>query len=213
MKNSSAAGGMGRKWIIPLVFLAYSACAAQNVIRILNGYVLFDSADPKGKIGDEVVLYRKTGPENTATGRVKLLLFKDGKASGRIVSESKSHRIQVGDCVFHPENSMAVRNAPDSAQTATAGQRPVIRVVSEYALVDPGSERWERDAILQVRRLTDQGLIDIGEMRILRFENGKAGVKILHEVSSFRVMPGDFASLKTSNYDIDTYFLESFRSD
>ncbi len=185
---------------------AFSSSSAQNVIRILDGYVLFDTAVGVGKVGETVEVRRRTDQGTTTTGKIRLMLIRNGKASGKIIEEVPPLRVQVGDvaCGAIPSDSTRTTEAPAAAPSGSF--RPVVRVVPGYALVDPGAERWEKDVILEVKRRSEQRMVDVGEMQMVKYENGKAAVKIIREVEPYRVMPGDYAVLKELRPDIDTYF-------
>jgi ribosomal protein S28E/S33 len=252
---------------LTVVFLlqGYAFLRAQTVIRILNGYVLFDSAEGMGKAGDEVEVQRKTGQNDILTGKVKLLLFKDGMSSGKIVEQDAAHPVRVGDVVRRkavpktaepvqaakPAQSMpaassvtvtpapsafgqkpipktvglvqaakSASSSPDgSSVTATSAPtaseqsdstKTVLRVVPGYVLIDPGKEPWKENSILRVLRKLNQGMLDVGDLKVVKRENGKLGAKILREREPYKIAPGDAVASVVQDFDIDTYFFGGF---
>lgn len=256
---------------------------AQTVIRILNGYVLFDSAGGMGKLGDVVEVQRTEGAENVMTGKIRLLLFRDNMASGKIVEEYESHPVRVGDAVRRaadagpsvPKTAEPVRaaksaplktdpagvihNGPkgtDPVKTVPGADEPVyaektipktaepvrtvktvpprpagqsavstaviakpdsaktvLRVSQGYALVDPGKEIWKENSILRVLRKVNDGMLDVGDLRVVKRENGKLGAMILRENEPYRIAPGDTVSPLVQDFDIDTYFFGGYRTE
>jgi hypothetical protein len=246
----------------------YHALRAQTVIRILNGYVLFDSWEGVGRLGDQIEVQRKTGETSVSTGKVKLLLFKDGMASGKIVAQDEANPVRVGDVVrrsgtveksvpktgeplqaaktFSPAatSSATAFNVPglsgqsmkpekpilktaepvQSAKSAssavkTSGQpvrarsdstQTVLRVVPGYVLVDPGKEPWKEDSVLRVMRKMDRGIVDVGDLKVVKRENGKVGAKIVRESEPYKIAPGDSVTAVVQDFDIDSYFFGAF---
>jgi len=186
--------------------LAFSSSGAQNVIRILDGYVLFNTAEGIGKVGETVEVRRRTDKGTVTTGKVRLLLIRDGKASGKIVEEARPLNVQIGDVARGTVAGDSAKISGVLPQSPAETLRPIVRVVPGYALVDPGLERWEKDAILGVKRQADLRLMDVGEMQMVKYENGKAAVKIIREIKPYHIMPGDYAVFKEPKPDIDTYF-------
>ncbi len=253
------------------LFFQWSAFLhAQTVIRILNGYVLFDSAGGMGKLGDVVEVQRTDGAENVMTGKIKLLLFRDNMASGKIVEDYESHPVRVGDVVRRtadagpsvPKTAEPVRasksaplktdpvktvpktdepvyaektiprtaepvrteksvpprpTAQSAVSTAVIGKldsaKTVLRVSQGYALVDPGKEIWKENSILRVLRKVNDGMLDVGDLRVVRSENGKLGAMILRENEPYRIAPGDTVSPLVQDFDIDTYFFGGYRTE
>ncbi len=81
------------------MFLFFAAGRTQTVIRVMNGYVLLDSDRGLGKAGDEIAVERITDGGNVETGRIRIMLLRENKASGKIVVEPEPYRIEVGDVV------------------------------------------------------------------------------------------------------------------
>jgi hypothetical protein len=266
-----------KKWIslvvlfIVLILAWVPVSQAQTVIRILNGYVLFDSWEGVGKLGDQVEVLRKSGDTDVPTGKVKLLLFRDGMASGKIVIQDKANPVRVGDVVrrsgtseksvpktlepaqapkqapFSPAASSIVPEvsgrsmkadrpvpkspepartskpassaAPASSMTAASAPsdpvRPdsaktVLRVVTGYVLVDPGKEPWKEDSVLRVIRKTNRDTIDVGDLRVVKRENGRIAAKIVREREPYKIAPGDAVTSVVQDFDIDSYFFGAF---
>jgi len=210
MKNIRRKAGLKLLFPGALILLLVAPVRTQTVIRVLNGYVLFDSAEGMGKSGGEVDVVRNTDGGSVLTGKVKLLLFRDGKASGKIV-EGGSDSIRIGDMVRRPV--WEEKKAADAALPSSNLARTVIRVVPGYALVEPDGESWEENAVLRVLRRSEQGMTEIGDLQVLRRENGKVGAKILREREPFRITAGDAVFAVESGADIDTYFYGGFGRD
>lgn len=192
------------------IIASFDSLWSQTVIRVQNGYVLFDSAEGAGKIGETVKVKRRTDAGNVETGSVKLLLFRDGKASGKIVGEPQPMAVQNGDFISHEivPKTDSVQATP--MQKLADACRTVVKVISGYALVDLGTERWKTDTVLRVQRGNGAGMAEVGEMKLLKYENGKAAAKIVRENEPYRILPGDVVFQKEKELDIDTYFFEGY---
>lgn len=76
----------------------------------------------------------------------------------------------------------------------------IVTVTSKYVVidVDPGVSRQQ--AIVEVHRLTNRKVEQIGRVHILKFHNGRAAAKIL-ESNKNGIQPGDFVVLANKNLD------------
>ena len=90
------------KYIILLVcFVFASSVFSQKIIKVKKPYVLIDISRESGyRVGDELLVYHPgEEDEDKLVGVVELVVFKADECAAKIIKESVSTKIQVGDVV------------------------------------------------------------------------------------------------------------------
>ncbi len=72
---------------------------AQKIIKVIPKFVLIDTDQNIGKLGDELNVYRNTNDGRIQVGRIKILRFSNGQTGARIVWIEPGLSISVGDRV------------------------------------------------------------------------------------------------------------------
>ncbi len=78
---------------------------SQEITRIVKSHVLINTDESSGlKPGNKVSVFRKipTGEEKKI-GKLEIVMFKEGKCVGKIISESPRYKISVGDYIGLPQ--------------------------------------------------------------------------------------------------------------
>ena len=76
---------------------------AQKIIKVIPKFVLIDTDQNIGKLGDELNVYQDTDDGQIQVGRIKILKFSNGQTGARIVSIEPGLSISVGDRVQKDE--------------------------------------------------------------------------------------------------------------
>jgi len=130
MKKSKSRPGCGRPVSISRMFL-YSAailatgmaaqdCMGQTIVRIKNGYALFDSIKESWKSGQKIRVLRKIDGNEIETGIVRLVQFRDKKAAAKVIREVKSLSIAKGDYAAEVRSTAA----PPDLKPASIASKP-----------------------------------------------------------------------------------------
>jgi hypothetical protein len=79
------------------LFQTQKAFCDGKIVKVVPGYVLIDSDQNIGEIGEVIKVYRTTsgGPQNVGT--VELARFKNGRAAAKIVKQRPGLKIKAGD--------------------------------------------------------------------------------------------------------------------
>jgi len=76
---------------------------AQKIIKVVPKFVLIDTDQNIGKLGDELNVYRDTSTGRIKVGKIKLLKFSNGQTGARIVWIEPGLSVSVGDIVQKDE--------------------------------------------------------------------------------------------------------------
>lgn len=195
-------------WIMGLFLLSFIPSAAQRIVKIVDDYVLIDSPRWSWRVGDKVQIRRRGHQEVITIGTVRLLRFKQRKVAGRIVNTVQPFHIRIGDFVGSQRTS---KNDAGDAGVFNRNRRcPIIKIVSDYVLIDADSEIGEVNEIIRVHRRTKQGFVDVGKVKLFKFRGGKTAAKIVREAEHLQIQIGDIVFVREPDTDIDTYFFDSF---
>lgn len=87
------------KLTLLFVMIAIVAAFPQKITKVNRPYVLIDISASSGvSVGDKMDVIRQIGPGQTKNiGKVEIVVFKRGKCAGKIISETSSYPIRVGD--------------------------------------------------------------------------------------------------------------------
>ena len=95
-----------RKCSLLLLVLVLSVSVySQEITRIVKSHVLINADETSGlKPGNKVSVFRKapTGEEKKI-GKLEIVMFKEGKCVGKIISENPRYKIGVGDYIGFPQ--------------------------------------------------------------------------------------------------------------
>lgn len=196
-------------WIMGIILLSFTSSTAQRIVKIVNDYVLIDSLRSTWQVGDEVQIKRRGAQEVLTIGTVRLLRFKKRKVAGRIVNTIQPFHIRIGD--FVGSQRLRKNDAGDAGIFNQNRKYPIVKIVSDYVLVDADSEIGEINEIVRVHRRTEQGFVDVGRVKLFRFRDGKTAAKIVREAERFQIQIGDVVFVREPELDIDTYFFGTFR--
>ena len=196
--------------MLGFVLSIYANSEAQKIIRRVNAYILIDTDAGIGKIGDDVRIRRASSEGAVTVGTARLVKFQDGKAAARIIEEARSYVIGIGDFVESAKIE-EVSKVADNVQTDDKAMYVIFRVVSGYALIDGDTGFGRINDVVQVRRRSEGGVMDVGSVRLVKAKNGMMAAKIVDEAPSSKIRVGDFIVHRMTEVDIDTYFFEGFR--
>jgi hypothetical protein len=90
------------KYIIVLLAILLSDMSySQKIVRMVKSHVLIDMNKTSGlKIGNKVNVFRKLeSGQMINNGKLKIILFKEGKTVGKIISQNPKYKIAVGDII------------------------------------------------------------------------------------------------------------------
>jgi len=90
------------KYIILLVcFVFASSVFSQKIVKVKKPYVLIDISRESGyRVGDELLVYHPgEEDEDKLVGLVELITFKGDECAAKIIKESVTTKIQVGDVI------------------------------------------------------------------------------------------------------------------
>ncbi len=90
-----------RYLMLILCFIFTSSVFSQKIIKVKKPYVLIDISKNSGyQIGDEFLVYHPIADgEDKLVGVVELMVFKSDQCAAKIIKESITTEIQVGDIV------------------------------------------------------------------------------------------------------------------
>ncbi len=112
------------KYIIVLLAILLSDIAyPQKIVRIVKSHVLIDTNKTSGlKIGNKVNVFRKLkSGQMINNGKLKIVMFKQGKTVGKIISQHPKYKITVGDIISIPERKEGVYSPTLSYLSIGAG--------------------------------------------------------------------------------------------
>lgn len=72
----------------------------------------------------------------------------------------------------------------------------IIKVIPGYVLIDTDTGIGDLNEKIEVYRLKGDGVIPVGQVRIIRFRQGQTAAKIVSMESGFAIIVGDFVSEK-----------------
>ena len=84
------------------------------------------------------------------------------------------------------------RSPYDSTRPAAGQSKKVVRVRSEYILIGTEQGVGNVNDIIQIQRATDRGLVNVGMVKIIRFNNGMTAARIMSEERGMKIRVGDF---------------------
>lgn len=92
--------------LLILLLFNFGQIKAQEILRILDGYVLINLDEKSGyRVGDEVKVIRTNFSDKTITiGLIEIIKYKDDKCAGKIINEEKGYSIEVGDKIEMQED-------------------------------------------------------------------------------------------------------------
>lgn len=83
--------------MLTALFQAQNAFCDGKIVKVIPGYVLIDTDQNVGKVGDVVRVYRATGDGQRNIGSVRIARFKSGRAAAKIVKQAAGFTIKAGD--------------------------------------------------------------------------------------------------------------------
>ncbi|MBN2437747.1 MAG: hypothetical protein JXL20_04020 [Deltaproteobacteria bacterium] len=112
--------------MLTALFQTQKAFCDGKIVRVVPGYVLIDTDQNIGAIGDVIRVYRATADGHRNIGSVQIVRFKSGRAAAKIVKQGAGFTIKAGDFLegFGPEDDSIDSLFGDSG---TAGRRPAAR--------------------------------------------------------------------------------------
>ena len=132
MKTAKPRTGPGRSGSGTNIFLICASvlvigmiaqdCPGQTIIRVKNGYALFDSIAGSWGSGRKIRVFRKINGNDVETGIVKLVQFRDKKAAAKIIREAKSLPIAPGDYALPLGPVASVADAKPSSASSRSLQ-------------------------------------------------------------------------------------------
>lgn len=111
-----------------LTMIVAVAAFPQKITKINRPYVLIDVSASSGvAVGNKLNVVRQIGPGQEKTiGKVEIVVFKQGKCAGKIISETSSYPMRVGDQI---QLQQAATNQPKTTKRSTAST-PTYRAAS-----------------------------------------------------------------------------------
>jgi hypothetical protein len=93
--------------LLLLVLILSVSVYSQEITKIVKSHVLINTDETSGlKAGNKVSVLRKTPTgEEKKIGRIEIVMFKEGKCVGKIISENPRYKIGVGDYIGLPKIS------------------------------------------------------------------------------------------------------------
>ena len=100
-----------RKVIILVFLLSFQYTFSQEILKIVNHYVLVNLDESSGvRAGDELAIYRSSSSGQIIwIGKVVIVRFGNGKCAGKILNEVRGNHVQVGDFVRLPSEVSEVQ--------------------------------------------------------------------------------------------------------
>lgn len=86
-------------WMISCIMVVVQASFAQEIIKVIPKFVLIDTDQNIGKIGDVLTVYRETVSGPIQIGKVRVLKFSEGNTGAKIIRIEPGLSISVGDFV------------------------------------------------------------------------------------------------------------------
>lgn len=96
---------------------------------------------------------------------------------------------------------------------ATLNAQTVIRIVTDYVLIDTDIGIGKIDEIIDVCRLIDEEIVTIGQVRIVTFRQGLTAAKVIHLEPGWEISTGDYVKLKGFDDSFDQSFSNPQGSD
>lgn len=83
--------------VLAALFQTQKAFCDGKIVKVIPGYVLIDTDQNIGKVGDVIRVYRATGDGQRNIGTVQIVRFKSGRAAAKIVKQGAGFTIKAGD--------------------------------------------------------------------------------------------------------------------
>lgn len=77
----------------------------------------------------------------------------------------------------------------------------VVKIIPGYVLIDTDTGIGKINDKIKIQRMTDEGIIEVGTVQIIKFRDGKTAAKIVKERRKFKINVGDV----TESYDFEYY--------
>lgn len=189
-----------------ILLISFTSLSSQTVEKIIQNYILIDTDQGLGKIGDSIQIIRQSEGKTVEIGTAQIVRFHDGKTAAEASLEDIS-RIQIGD---------RVQKNPDAPEEL---QIPVLRIVQDMVLLDGGLS-LQKNTPLEVYRLTNDGYQKIGMLSFVMLRESKMVGKIMETLPGQEIKPGDRVIIQTDekpskpfdpDLDIDKYFFQNFK--
>lgn len=83
--------------VLTALFQTQKAFCDGKIVKVIPGYVLIDTDQNIGAIGDVIRVYRATADGQRNIGTVQIVRFKAGRAAAKIVKQGAGFTIKAGD--------------------------------------------------------------------------------------------------------------------
>ncbi|MBN2416415.1 hypothetical protein JXO52_11265 [bacterium] len=188
--------------------------SAQLVAKRADAYILIDTDSGLGGIGDTIPVYRISGGGVVTVGTVRIVRFARGMTAAKVVQET-SPGIRKNDFVSTPATRSYIAGMGQSAPGEREGtillrNRGYALALGDRSLGKPGD-------LFTVARILDNALLEVGRVRIVKFVDGKAALKIVEEYAPYRISKDDFLQSIPDRapgddaMDVDYYYFGAFR--
>ncbi len=204
-----------------LLLFCVSILHAQKIEKILRQYILVDTNQNLGGIGDTLYVMTGQGPSATTIGKAVIIKFQAGKTAARIVHGNMRPGYFVSR-VSERDKDTIRKSFSDNKQYFN-----VQRVVSGYVLIGPNAPFDKKGKSLVVKRKTPFGYIDIGTVKVVKNQNGLVAAQVVNEINPYSIQKGDLVPGKNVaqsrdvldvlnaefSEDIDYYFFGPYHPD
>ncbi len=79
-----------------------------------------------------------------------------------------------------------------AVQGTSQPENRIVRKISDYVLIGSDQGLGNIQDIDTVFRMTSSGVVEIGTVQIIKFQNGQTAARILEERAGYEIQPGDF---------------------
>lgn len=179
------------------------SCLSQSVINRIDNFVLIDAGGSKRmQIDDECPVYRDdmlTGER--MIGKIRIIDIRDGNYFGEVIEENDLFPVSRGDHIQCDTDKKPIRSETPlldmfAEPEKSAKTFPIVRVHEAYVLINAGrNDGLRMNQVLPVKRRTNSGKMDIGTLRIIRFQHGQSAGKIISEKPGYHVTGNDIVEL------------------
>ena len=122
-----------------LMFSVQPAFGAGRIIKRVSNYVLIDTDQGVGGVGNVLMVYRDLFNETQRTGSVRIVRFKSGQTAAKIIEETVGLNIEVGDYVKVSEDEEDVIGSLFGESASTSGQTTrrtsVLKTYQSYDII------------------------------------------------------------------------------
>lgn len=186
----------------------------QLVAKRIDAYILIDTDKGLGGIGDTISVFRITEGSLETIGTVTIVRFSRGMTAAKVLQEG-ARKIGKNDFVSTPATQPYIAGMKQSSRQDN--ETRILLRNREYALAMADRSLGNPGDVLTVTRFINNALLRVGRVRIVKFVNGKAALKIIEEYAPYRISKDDVlthSQKRTTGdetMDVDYYYYGAFR--